>query len=412
VAIGVRSALQLCLAGGTAILSLLIPPLLIAAGATVAVGGLGLVLLPLALAGVRRWADLERARIGRVLGTPVPARARPLPKGVGARLRAAFTDLMTLRELAWVFTHVLLGVPGLALGLVSLAAIPGAVAEAALWWAFPPDAPLSTLGVPMTDWGTALAGSAAQTALGAVLLLGVAPPAAAAQARLARVLLSPSRADLLAERVETLTETRVGALDAHAAELRRIERDLHDGTQARLVALAMRLGLAERVVGTDPEAAARLLREAQGGAEEAMTELRDVIRTIYPPILADRGLAGAAASLAARSAVPVRVDVGDLGAVPAAVESTAYFVVSEALANAARHASATRVVVRVWREGAVLRVRVVDDGVGGAREADGAAAGTGIAGMRRRVAALDGALHVTSPVGGPTGVEVELPCGS
>ncbi|MDA0565053.1 sensor histidine kinase [Streptomonospora sp. S1-112] len=214
--------------------------------------------------------------------------------------------------------------------------------------------------------------------------------------------------DRLAERVETLSHTRAGALDAHAAELRRIERDLHDGTQARLVALAMRLGLARSRIDEDPEQAARLLAEAQSGAEEAMTELRQVIRTIYPPVLSDRGLVGAVEALAARSVVPATVSVDDLGAVPASVEATAYHLVAEALTNVAKHAEASRAEISLSRIGGWLRIAVTDDGRGGVEEGSG----TGVGGMRRRVAALDGEFTVVSPAGGPTRVEALLPCGS
>jgi signal transduction histidine kinase len=204
--------------------------------------------------------------------------------------------------------------------------------------------------------------------------------------------------------VETLTETRAGAMNAHGAELRRIERDLHDGTQARLVAIAMRLGAVRESLDGDPETVARLLREAHEGTEEAMAELREVIRTIYPPILADRGLAGALAALGTRSA---RLDIGDLGTVPAAVEAVAYFTIAEALTNAAKHSQATRTTACVARVGDRLSIEVTDDGTGGADET----LGTGIAGIRHRVLALDGTVRIHSPAGGPTTVTVSLLCG-
>jgi signal transduction histidine kinase len=227
-------------------------------------------------------------------------------------------------------------------------------------------------------------------------------------------LLKPSPKARLAVRVEELTQTRAGAVAAHGAELRRIERDLHDGTQARLVSLSMRIGLAKREYDRDPEAARKLLEDAQDQAEEALAELRHVVRGIHPPILTDRGLAGAVRALAASSGLDVTVTVDGLedGAgeggprAPAAVEAAAYFVVAEALTNAAKHSGSERAEVRLARARTGLRVRVRDEGRGGADESGG----SGLLGMRRRVAALDGTVGVTSPVGGPTVIEVELPC--
>ena len=224
----------------------------------------------------------------------------------------------------------------------------------------------------------------------------------------------PSPKALLAKRVEQLTQTRAGAIAAHSAELRRIERDLHDGAQARLVSLSMRIGLAKRAYESDPQAGRRLLDEAQEHAEEALAELRHVVRGIHPPILTDRGLAGAVRALAASSGLDVTVQADDLDdgpRAPVAVESAAYFVVAEALTNAAKHSGSRRAAVRLTRTRAGLRVVVRDEGKGGATTPDGAdAAGTGLPGMRRRVAALDGTFTVASPAGGPTVIEAELPC--
>ncbi len=210
----------------------------------------------------------------------------------------------------------------------------------------------------------------------------------------------------LAERVETLTTTRTEAINAQEAELRRIERDLHDGAQARLVALGMTIGMAEQKLATDPEGARRLLAEARGGAQEALGELRDLARGIHPPVLQDRGLEAAVRELAVRSPIDVHV-VAATDRLPPAVESAAYFVVAEALANAQKHADPSRIDVRLERIGAVLSVEIVDDGRGGA-DPD---AGSGLGGLRKRVEALDGSLRVASPPGGPTVVRAELPCG-
>ncbi len=229
-------------------------------------------------------------------------------------------------------------------------------------------------------------------------------PLAHAHARLNLALLAPSAADLT-KRVDILTATRSDALDAHGAELRRIERDLHDGTQAQLVALSMRLGLAEQRLTHDPETA-HLLREARTGAEDAMTELRGVIRTMYPPILADRGLAGAISGIAARSIIPVDVRAEELGELPAPVEAAAYFVVAESVTNAIKHSHATQLLVHLDRDRDGLHVQVTDDGLGGVDETQG----TGIVGIHRRVAALDGTTTVDSPLGAGTTITVELPC--
>jgi len=209
----------------------------------------------------------------------------------------------------------------------------------------------------------------------------------------------------LQERVEELTVSRAGAVDAAEAQLRRIERDLHDGAQARLVALGMNLGLAEQQLGKDPERAAEHLADARAAASEALKELRDLARGIHPPILADRGLGPAIGALASHAAVPVSVDVELAGRPPAAVETAAYFVAAEALANALKHADAARIDVDVHERGDDLVVRVLDDGRGGASEENG-----GLHGLRQRVEALDGSLRIASPAGGPTVIEAVLPC--
>jgi signal transduction histidine kinase len=218
------------------------------------------------------------------------------------------------------------------------------------------------------------------------------------------VLVSPRRAEM-EERIETLETTRAGAVDAQETELRRIERDLHDGAQARLVALGMSLGMAEQKLSDDPERASELLAEARIGAEHALRELRDLARGIHPPVLADRGLAAALASLASSTPLPVEVSVQVVPRPAAAVESAAYFVAAEALANAAKHARAQRVDISIVRLGDLIELEVRDDGQGGADPK-----GSGLSGLRRRVEALDGRLSVSSPRGGPTTIRAELPC--
>ena len=207
------------------------------------------------------------------------------------------------------------------------------------------------------------------------------------------------------ERIEELEESRAGAVGVHESELRRIERDLHDGAQASLVALGMNLGMAEQKLGSDPAAARELLEEARRGAGQALEELRDLARGIHPPVLGDRGLEAAVAGLAARSPVRVSVSAQLADRPPAAVETAAYFVVAESMANAGKYAAADRLEIRMRRDDDVLVVEVEDDGRGGADPA-----GHGLTGLRQRVQALDGTLEVTSPPGGPTVVRARLPC--
>jgi len=197
-------------------------------------------------------------------------------------------------------------------------------------------------------------------------------------------------------------------VDAALEERRRIERDLHDGAQQRLVALAMDLGLAREKLATDPEAGRALVAEAHEEAKRAIREIRDLVRGIHPAVLTDRGLDPAISALAGRCPVPVTVDVALDRRLPEAVESAAYFVVAEALTNVAKHSGAGQARVGVRCAHDQLTVEVVDDGVGGADPA----AGAGLTGLVERVAALDGRLTVESPTGGPTRVRAELPCGS
>jgi len=206
-------------------------------------------------------------------------------------------------------------------------------------------------------------------------------------------------------RIERLEESRSAAVDVQESELRRIERDLHDGAQARLVALGMSIGMAEEKLDSDPEAARALLAEARSDARNALEELRDLARGIHPPILTDRGLEAAVTALSGKSPVPVSLAVDVAERPPPPVETAAYFVVAEALANAIKHADARRVDIRIRRTDGMLVAEVEDDGRGGANPA-----GNGLAGLEQRVRALDGRLGVESPEGGPTTVRVELPC--
>ena len=206
-------------------------------------------------------------------------------------------------------------------------------------------------------------------------------------------------------RVEELTQSRAGAVEASESQLRRIERDLHDGAQARLVALGMNLGMAEQQLKKDPEKAQEHLAEARAAAASALQELRDLARGIHPPILADRGLDAAIRALTMHAGVPVSVDVELTDRPPETVETAAYFVAAEGLANALKHAQASRIDIDVHERENAIVVRVLDDGRGGAAEEGG-----GLRGLRQRVQALDGTLRIASPEGGPTVIEAVLPC--
>ncbi|MEY9871966.1 signal transduction histidine kinase [Streptacidiphilus sp. MAP12-33] len=346
-------------------------------------------LLPEEGSPLRSVANHERRRVARVLGRPVPAPVAPAHRRVFVRSAAAW------REAVWVIVHGFLGavLPVLVTGL--WLTVPLALSIPCWWWAVPKGT--LSIFVPIRNWPEALALPLVYIALALLVLTPLTPGLARVQGWYAQLLLGPTRRGeraTLAARVETLTETRAEAVEAHGAELRRIERDLHDGTQAQLVAAALRLGLADRKFADSPEDARALMLEARAGVENALTELRTVIRGIYPPILSDRGLAGAVRALAAGRAVPVSVDIPEPERrCPAAVEAAAYFVVAEALTNVSKHSGARHAEVSLRHVGQDLRVVVRDDGRGGARSGHG---GSGLAGIRRRVAALDGVTRIRS----------------
>ena len=396
------SALERLVGGlGTALLALAGLIWAIAVALTCVVG-VGVFLVPSALRVVRAVADRERARLSRwgpeIIG----------PGPVPAEVRAALRDATVRRELTWLAVHATYG---LAIGLVGVTLPLNAVQYLTfpLWfWLVPPEAGGPGLAFWRID---GLADALAVALIGAgslAVAVGLGPGLARLQARTGRHLLTPAADTDLSLRVAELTATRAAALDAHAVELRRIERSLHDGTQNRLVAVNVLLGAARRAVDRDPVAAADVLERAQDAAEQALAELRTVVRGILPPVLADRGLAGALTGLAGSCSVPCRVEVNVPGRCAASVEATAYFVVAEALTNVAKHSGATSAVVTIRRERDRLLLRVADDGRGGADEGHG----SGLTGIRRRVEAYDGRLILTSPPGGPTTMQVELPCGS
>ncbi len=220
-----------------------------------------------------------------------------------------------------------------------------------------------------------------------------------------RLLGTGSQAEL-ATRVRRLAESRAAAADTAAADLRRLERDLHDGAQARLIALGMNLRAVERLIPTKPEAALALVAEARETSARALTELRELVRGVHPPVLADRGLADAVRALALDCPLRVETDIDLPGRPPAPVETACYFAVAEILTNAAKHSGAREAKVAVSHAEGMLRIAVTDFGVGGADPANG----TGLAGVERRLATFDGILAVSSPVGGPSIVVLEVPC--
>jgi signal transduction histidine kinase len=221
-----------------------------------------------------------------------------------------------------------------------------------------------------------------------------------------RLLVAPEPNLELEGRVQRLTETRDHALHNAESELRRIERDLHDGAQARLVALGMNLRAVERMLPASPDAALALVAEARETSVRALNDLRDLIRGICPPVLADRGLGHAVRALALDTPLPVVLDIDLPGRLTAPVESACYFAIAEVLANAVKHAGARQVQLRIRHTGGALRIEVSDDGVGGADPANG----TGLQGIERRLGTFDGILAVSSPPGGPTMIVMEVPC--
>jgi signal transduction histidine kinase len=354
----------------------------------------------------RRFADLERRRAAWVRGVPIATPYVPVAGDTaGRRVAAVAAQPATWRDLAWL---VLLFPIGLATGVAGVVAtvVGLAVVAAPAWaWAVPnPNAPF-----PMRPLLTTTAGRFGLAVIGLALLpvaLWLVRVLAAGLVRLAVALLGPGEHRRLVERAERLAETRRRVVDAQAAELRRIERDLHDGAQARIVAAGMTLALAARKIRGqgDPAADVELARRQ---LDEALGELRRLVRGIHPPILTDRGLHAALAALAGDCPFPVELRGDPAARYPPAVESAAYFVVAEALTNAAKHAGATTATIDITHAGDVVRVTVTDTGRGGAD-----LAGPGLDGLRRRVEALDGDFTVTSPAGGPTVLRAELPCAS
>lgn len=400
-------------------------PLLAFSLACFALGfGLGLIfLIPLGVAHFRWLANLRREfagwgglRVERPYTPQLLPQRRPdgllqvhnnlykteAMAAFNARWLWTWSDVATWRDLVWlavdpVVTVALLGAP-------VAAAIYGAFGLALPWlWT-------TLFGAEWSAWYGAVDGNRT-----AGLVAGVALVAAAfvtvgrlvtVHARWTALLLRPTREAALRLRVEQLTRSRADAVDAQAAEVRRIERDLHDGAQARLIAVGLTLGAIERLMDTDPAAARRLVAQTKETAEAALRELRDLVRGIHPPVLSERGLGDAVRALALDTAADVTVDGVLAGRPPAPVESAAYFAVSELIANATRHGGAGRVAVHLHHDAGLLRVTVTDDGTGGADPSRG----TGLRGIERRLGTFDGTLALSSPPGGPTVATLELPC--
>jgi signal transduction histidine kinase len=365
---------------------------------------------------VRQLTDLIRRLCGEWCGVPIASPYRPAPAGEGEygtitwrqRREWITADPATWRDLAWILLNPWLG-----------AALAGGSAAAIVYGIF---------GMTLPHGSTQLAGVTSHPLYGILLAAAgfwAAPWLLRGYGEFTRSLLGPTRQAELAQRVRHLAMTRSETIDTGAAEMRRIERDLHDGAQARLVAMGMTLDAAGQLVDTSPAAARALLNEARDSSVKALAELRDLVRGIHPPVLADRGLADAIHALALDSRVPARVTGHLPGRPPAPVESAAYFAVSELLANVAKHAEAGQVWIDIRFDGGaaahsgeigvvsgmsgvsgMLRIGVTDDGRGGADPARG----TGLRGIERRLAAFDGVLAVSSPPGGPTVTNMEIPC--
>lgn len=326
--------------------------------------------------------------------------------GFAARARTMWFDPSTWRDLLWLACQPFAGAPLF---------LPVAMIGYGIWGLTLPVLEVP-LGGKISPWyGEAFGSGWAALLAGPVLTaagLALAPPLLRVHGRWLTLLLRPTaRASLLADRerltarVEQLTETRTAATDTLTAELRRIERDLHDGAQARMVAVGMTLGAAEALIDRDPAAAKTLVAQAKNASEAALAELRGLVRGIHPPVLAERGLVDAVRALALDSPIPVEVDADVGGPVAAPVESALYFAVAEALTNAVRHSGADRIRIALRRTDALLRITVQDNGAGGAD----ATRGSGLYGIERRLGSFDGRVGVDSPPGGPTLVTMELP---
>ncbi|MGW6215321.1 sensor histidine kinase [Streptomyces sp. NPDC055109] len=384
---------------------------MVSLGAGLLITFLGVPVLAAALAGCRGFGSLERARARGLLDVEVadPEPLRVRKQGPMAWMGAVLRSGASWRHLLYAVVQFPWAVFSFTVAL-SFWVYGWALLTYPLWfWVFPMYAGQGGLQLYGDGTHSVYLDNPFEITMTALLglLFTMATPwivraLTSVDRLMVRGLLGPSR---LATRVVELESDRGAVVDTAAADLRRIERDLHDGAQARLVALAMDLGLAKEKLTEDPEAAARMVGEAHGEVKTALQELRDLARGIHPAVLTDRGLDAALSSVASRCTVPVRVEV-DLPSRPMpAIEGIAYFTVSELLQNISKHSRATRASVDVWRVENRLMFQVVDNGVGGAD----ASSGSGLAGLAERLDAVDGILVVDSPVAGPTRITAELP---
>jgi signal transduction histidine kinase len=352
-----------------------------------------------ALLWTRRLAKLTRRLSEEWLGLPILESYLPRP-GPGVerlsaeRLRWMVSDPATWRDLLWMATNASFGwILAMVPAILASAGLIGCVGYAIVGVSHA-SRPLERVSLAVL--GVALTG----------LALWSAPLLLQVYGGLAHVILGPRQDPELAQRVRHLAQTRAETIDANAAEIRRIERDLHDGAQARLVAMGMALGAAEDLLDTDPEATRKLLAEAREASGQALSELRALVSGVHPPVLADRGLVDAIRALALDSVPRVEVTAETIGRPPAPVESAAYFAVSELLANVTKHAGARQAWIEIRYRQGMLAICVTDDGRGSADPGRG----TGLRGIERRLAAFDGVLALSSPSGGPTVVQLEIPC--
>ncbi|MEU9621428.1 MULTISPECIES: sensor domain-containing protein [unclassified Streptomyces] len=374
--------------------------------------GVGVFTTPYLLELVRRHANRRRLLAVTWCDIRIPVPYRPFPKD----LRTGFTgqverttlllkDPATWRDLQWLLVDMTAGYVVATLTTALLVyPLEGFVLAAGLWRVFTDDRYWYGF-VPVDSQASGLAAAALGLALLATGVL-VNHRLVRLHFVITRAMLAPTQQQELARRIDRLTETRHEAVDTAASELRRIERDLHDGAQARLVAMGMNLGTVEALIEKDPAQAKKLLAMARESSAEALTELRDLVRGIHPPVLAERGLGDAVRALALRLPIESEVSVELGGRADAAVESAAYFAVSETLTNTAKHAGADRVWVDIHHADAVLRISVTDNGRGGAS----VGSGSGLSGIERRLGTFDGIMAVSSPAGGPTMVTMEIPC--
>ncbi len=385
----------------------LLVPLLAVSIATMVVW-VGFPLLALTLLLARSGATIERAWLRTALGVDIPRPYRPLPEGsLFTRTRAMMADPATWRSFGYWMLMLPLGIIEFAMVVVLWPAVLS-LTFLPLYFQWLPNTFEVTIGDTIwliDSFGKALPVTAIGIVLG-LLLLPLVKATGRGHAALAKAMLGPSRTSFLEAETDRLSASRARGVEAAEAERRRIERDLHDGAQQRLVAVAMGLGRARSKMESDPDGAAELIAEAHADAKLAISELRDLARGIYPSVLGDRGLDAALSALAAKCPIPVDVSVDVEPRPSTAVESTAYFTVAEALTNIAKHAGATQAAVRVTRTENSVVVEVTDNGHGGAQVRPGG----GLAGLADRAATIDGVVVVVSPIGGPTVIRTELPC--